>query len=142
MNDIDFEFDLRRRRRGSGFTLLELLVVLAIASMMLAVAAPRMWNWVDASRERAALDILRARLEAMPSETFFSGKTRQVAGAGEAGLTLPEGWQLRLSAPLVYEANGMTGGGRVGVFAGERRLADWQVLAPAGRVTEADAAPR
>ena len=54
-------------------------------------------------------------------------------------LPLPEGWSLRLPAPLRYESNGMTRGGTVDVLAPGRPPRRWRVEPPAGRVRDDDA---
>lgn len=128
--------DARARR---GFTLLELLLVMALAALLTGLVAPRMWQWVEGARLRAGVDAARASLEALPRQAF--GEARRVSvGAGGASLRLPEGWRLELSAPLVYEANGMTTGGRVRLEADRKTVADWIVVPPAGTVRNAEAA--
>lgn len=54
-----------RRRRPVGFTVIELLVVLAAIGLLLAVAAPRYVQHVDAAREVALKHNLRAMREAI-----------------------------------------------------------------------------
>lgn len=117
------------------------MVVMALVGLLTGVVAPRLWQWVDSAQERADLDALQSALQTLPSQTFFAGKSLQVASAPDAGLPLPPGWRLDLPHPLHYEANGMTAGGRVTVWSEERRLAEWQVLSPSGRLIPLDAAP-
>jgi general secretion pathway protein G len=50
-----------RRRRRRGFTLIELMVVLAVIALLLSVAVPRYFNSVDKARE----GVLRADLVTM-----------------------------------------------------------------------------
>ncbi len=51
------------RRTGSGFTLIELIVVLAIVGLLISIAVPRFVGGVDRSREA----VLRQNLSAMRS---------------------------------------------------------------------------
>jgi general secretion pathway protein G len=49
-----------KRRPRDGFTLVELLVVLAIVAVMLTMAIPRYYSQVDASKEAVLRENLRA----------------------------------------------------------------------------------
>jgi len=122
-------------RRAGGFTLLELLLVLMLVALLTGLVAPRMWQWVQGARARAGIDAARAELEALPRRAFAAAQRITVDAARP--LPLPESWRLELAAPLVYEANGMTAGGRVRIRAGNALLADWTVEAPAGTVRDA-----
>lgn len=127
-------------RRQPGFTLLELLVVMALIGLLSGIVAPRLWQWVEGAQHRADLDALQSAVQNLPSQTFFAGHRRTITSAADAGLPLPSDWRLELSNPLDYEANGMTNGGRITVWSGQRRLAIWQVVAPGGRLVPVDAA--
>jgi len=48
------------RRRGSGFTIIELMVVLACIGLLLSIAAPRYVKHIDQAREVALRQDLRA----------------------------------------------------------------------------------
>lgn len=125
-------------RTAGGFTLLELLLVLTLVALLAGLVAPRMWQWVESARVRAGVDSARAELEALPLRAFASAKRVNVNA--KEPLPLPSGWQLELATPLVYEANGMTAGGRLRIIAGSALLADWLVEAPAGTVRDARSA--
>lgn len=131
----------RHSRTGpaGGFTLLELVVVMALLSLMTALAGPRLWTWVDSARDRADVDRVLVSLQSLPSSTYFSGRFREVAGSADLGLELPSGWVLHVQPPLRYEANGMTAGARVILQDGDRIVAAWQVRAPAGEVAPLEA---
>lgn len=55
-----------RRRRAGGFTLIELIVVMAIVALLAGIAAPRYFNAVDKARRsslRSSLAVLRDALD-------------------------------------------------------------------------------
>jgi prepilin-type N-terminal cleavage/methylation domain-containing protein len=125
-------------RAAGGFTLLELLLVLALVALLSGLVAPRMWQWVQGARVRAGVDSARAELEALPRRAFADAKRVRVDA--NSPLVLPAGWRLELAAPLAYEANGMTTGSRVRISADNAVLVDWVVEAPAGTVRAAQPA--
>ncbi len=139
----------RRTARARGFTLIELLLVMALVAAAAGLVAPQLLRWVDGARERTALQALHSALAALPEQAFFAGQAIELGteGAytsmpvGATPLPLPQGWSLRLAAPLRYEANGMTRGGTVDVLAPGRPPVRWRVEPPAGRVREDDALP-
>jgi general secretion pathway protein G len=122
--------------RPRGFTLLELLLVVALVALLSALVAPRVLGWAEAARARSALDELRTVLQAQPALAFHAQQARTVAQV-PADWPLPAGWRIELVAPLHWEANGMAAPGRLRVRAGGDPLADWVLQAPGGEVRAA-----
>jgi general secretion pathway protein G len=122
--------------RPRGFTLLELLLVVALVALLTGIVAPRVLGWAEAARARAALDELRVQLQAQPTLAFHARRAREVARAPD-DWPLPAGWRLELAAPLRWEANGMAAAGRMRIWAGADQLADWVMQAPGGEVRAA-----
>lgn len=122
--------------RPRGFTLLELLLVVALVALLSALVAPRVLGWAEAARARSALDELRTVLQAQPALAFHAQQPRTVAQA-PADWPLPAGWRIELAAPLHWEANGMAAPGRLRIRAGGDQLADWVLQAPGGEVRAA-----
>ncbi len=69
------------RRRAAGFTVIELLVVLAALAVLLSVAAPRYLAHVDQARDTALRHNLRAVREAL--DQFEADRGRSPAGLQE-----------------------------------------------------------
>ena len=65
---------MRSRRPRLGFTLIELMVVLAIVALLLTIAMPRYFQSVDAARESALVQTLKASRDAI--DNFYRDKGR------------------------------------------------------------------
>ncbi len=92
---------------AAGFTLLELLVVLAIAGLLAALAPPAFTQMMDASRYRstvrnvlATLHEVRAQSVAQgrPRQFVFDAEQRRFALDGARWQTIPEAVQLTVLA--------------------------------------------
>lgn len=131
--------DLQRAFPAAGFSLLELLVVLALISFMTALVAPNLKNTVDAvgrSGDRAEVQRLiedlplRARLQAqeirLPAETDLS-----------AMLHFPDGWSVAAVTPLVVRDSGVCEPARLRVRTGDVDE-EWTVAMPDCRVGHAE----
>ncbi len=124
------------RTAWRGFTLLELLMVLALVALVTGLVAPRALAWLEGARERAELDRLHSRLAVQPLLAFHAGQARVFAGP-PADWPVPAGWRLEFAGPLRWEANGMSAPGRVRVWSGPDLLADWVVVTPGGELRAA-----
>ena len=122
-----------------GFSLLEMLVVLALISIMVALVAPRLAGTVRAiasSGERA--ETVRQR-ELLPLLARSQGQPI-VAAADAAlvaeGLAFPDGWRATALDPLRIAANGICQPGRLRVEGGGT-AEEWTLAAPDCRVDPA-----
>ena len=116
-----------------GFTLLELLIVLALIAFMSAMVAPRLQGTYDAiaaSGERA--EVMR-QLERLPLLARAQGAPIDIPkdDAAQLGkrLALPEGWAVRPQQPLRVEAIGVCHASAVRVT-GRGVAEDWTLSAP------------
>jgi len=130
----------RRAPPASGFTLLELLIVLALIAMMAAMVAPRLQRTYDAVARSGERAEARRQLERLPLRARAAGQAIEIpAGDAEAfarQVPLPEGWTMSAPAPLRIEANGICLGGDVAVQA--PGLAEtWRLSAPDCGVADA-----
>lgn len=117
-----------------GFTLLELLIVLALIAFMSAMVAPRLQGTYDAiagSGERA--EVMR-QLERLPLLARAAGTPIDIPkdGAAELGerLALPRGWTVRPLQRLNVEAIGVCHASLVKVT-GRGIAEEWTLSAPA-----------
>ena len=121
-------------RRPPGYTLLELVVVMAILAMATAMAAPAGYRMIRSWQEATAVDDVLQQVSLLPSRVRASGNPLDVAAEGGiAPVTLPEGWTLRATTPLRVLANGACSDAR-GTLATQQQSIDFRILAPFCRV--------
>ena len=126
------------RCRRRGFTLLEILVVLALVALVSGLVAPSAMNALAAARERGLVADVRALLEGLPVQAFREGRQIDVDGAALARqLELPEGWVLQVEGPLVYSDTGICSGGVVRLSAPGGATRSWRIATVSGVVAAA-----
>jgi type IV fimbrial biogenesis protein FimT len=98
----------RRRSLQSGFTLIELMVVISIAAVLAALAAPAFQQLVASQRMRSASFDMVSDLVLARSEALKRGATVQVvpAGVGWVG-----GWTVRLQSLVTLSERNSVGRG-------------------------------
>ena len=103
-------------RRSAGYTLLEMVIVLAVMALATAMVAPASYRMIGTWREAGEVEQVMAQLAALPVKARVDGRELRLQpedGEALAKLVqLPEGWQLKLDAPLRVGANGACGGTR------------------------------
>lgn len=100
------------RSSARGFTLLELVVVLALLGLATALVAPQGFRTIQAWRRATDVDAALGALAALGANAREQGRRlRFEAGPlpADAVGNLPEGWTIELDAPLVVQANGACG---------------------------------
>jgi prepilin-type N-terminal cleavage/methylation domain-containing protein len=125
---------------AGGFTLLELLIVLALVSMVAAMVAPRLQRTYDAvarSGERA--EAVR-QLERLPLLARERGTGIDIAADDAQALTgmlaLPQGWTATPLGPLQVEASGLCHAAKVRV-AGGGSAETWTLAMPDCSIADA-----
>ena len=117
------------RMRHGGFTLLEMIVVLAILGLAAALVGPSMVKSIDTWRRKAAMDVLLDQLRALPGNARNTGKPITISDAtlasAAAPLRIDADWTLSAPKPWSVGANGVCQGGEVvvGNAFGERTIA-------------------
>lgn len=93
-----------------GFSLLELLVVLALIGMLTAVVAPRLQRTYDAIAGSGERDEVHRQLERLPLLARAAGAPIELLVGADAALAarlaLPQGWTVQLLEPVRVEASG------------------------------------
>ena len=132
-----------RARRGCGFTLLELVVVLAIMALVVAFAAVRLRTFVEAWRANAVRDTLFGEVQHLPVLARVAGRRLQItslpAPASSTAdappkLDWPAGWTARFEPPLTINPNGACADSTLLLSDGSHRYSA-QVAAPFCTVT-------
>lgn len=128
------------RAGPAGFSLLELLIVLALVSMMAAMVAPRLQGTYDAIvRTGNRAEAIR-QVERLPLIARDGGRAIEVpaddAGALATLLALPQGWRMQALEALRIEASGLCHSGRIQVEAGGS-TETWTLSAPDCGVADA-----
>lgn len=128
--------------RPSGFTLLELLVVLALVALVTGLVAPAALRGVEAARERGVAADVRALLEGLPVRAFHGGQAMELDAAALRRLLpdLPADWQLQVEPALRYGPSGVAAGATVRLTPPGRAPLDWRVAPLSGEVIEGAAA--
>ena len=105
--------------RQHGFTLLEMIVVLAILGLATAMVAPSAVRGIDSWRRQAAMDALLDQIRALPGEARARGRAISISVAtlksASPPLRIESGWTLSVPVAWKVNANGVCEDGRVEV---------------------------
>lgn len=119
--------------QARGFTLLEMIVVLAILGLATALVAPSALRGIDSWRRQAQVDALLDQIRALPGRARAQGRAIALSDASLAGaqppLVVAPEWRLRVPTPWRVSAAGVCEGGELelGNAYGVRRI---RVAAP------------
>ncbi len=126
-----------RLRLEGGFTLLELLVVLALIGLAAGLALPAASRWLDAVNERGWRQELHAALAALPLNAFGQGRELRLDAKDVRALVedMPSDVAVELSAPLVYSPRGLAAPADVRLRDAQGRVSVYRIEAVTGRVS-------
>ena len=118
-------FRPERRVATSGFTLLELLVVMAVIGLLAAVVSPNLQRLVGSFDRATRRDGLIADVAALSYRAYAIGQSFELANGayaellrdGNPILAVPQGWRVEIDAPIRFGFNGRCSGGRVTLVA-------------------------
>lgn len=127
-----------------GFSLLEMLVVLAILGLAAGLVAPSLFRTVDRVRAAGQRDAIQRLILAMPVIARSEGRaivwSPGAAVSAPAGSAWPEGWQVYPLTPLYVGINGWCSGARLEARGPGERMG-FEVLSPDCRVSWGRDAP-
>lgn len=100
-----------RAMRQRGFTLLEMIVVLAILGLATALVAPAALSGIDSWRRQAAMDLLLDQVRGLPGRARATGETivvsKESLQSAAPPLRIAEGWTLRVEQAFQVAGNGV-----------------------------------
>jgi len=117
------------RRADQGFTLIEVVIAVAILGLAMSFVLPRLTGWVD----RLAFSMRQQQFEDALAE--LGGKARRTGrtillrstdpaanSTDQASIELPSSWTLTVNPPIAFRYDGICTGGtvRLGFPAGEK----------------------
>ncbi len=130
-------------RASQGFTLIEMLVILAVAGLVSALAFPAVERALDQQRFRGGVTAVLAGLSASRADAVRSGETVRFAvdpargeftGIGRMRETLAAGISMTASgSPILFFRDGSSSGGAVSIT-NAKRAARISVDAATGKI--------
>lgn len=116
-------------RRSAGFTLLELIVVLALVGLVIVLAVPNLERLYEGITRKAEQGRILNQIAGLGRVAMLRGRAYAVYGTGENAdearvdrrvlgfepydLEIPDGWEVSLDRPLLVRANGVCLGATV-----------------------------
>lgn len=122
-------------RKNGGFTLIEMVAVMALVSLMAGIALPAMQRWFDSISNRAQLSEVSIQFQRLASRAALLSQTvvlnkdswHDKLSDGEMMLALPEGWSVTSTVPVTFYYSGVCTGGNVDLLGPQQRKVQLQI---------------
>ena len=109
------------RPESRGFTLLELLVVMAVVGLLAGLIAPNLQKLVGSVDRATRRDGLVADIAGLSYRAYSLGQGFELSEAnfgqllrdGNPVLAVPSGWRVAVEQPIRFGFNGLCNGGRL-----------------------------
>lgn len=123
------------RGQNAGFTLIEMVAVMALVAMMSGIAVPAMQRWFDSISARAQLSEVSIQFQRLAARAALLSQTvvlskhswREKMSDGEAALALPEGWAITSEAAVTFFHSGVCDGGSIDLLGPKQRRVQLQI---------------
>ena len=124
-----------RRRAQAGFTLLEMLVVMAIIGLAAATVVPALSRVVAAVRHDGEAQDIVDQLGQLAFRAYSSGTPIVLSEETQKSKTpavveMPSGWVLAIAQPIHFNAMGLCDGGSVAIIAPSGDVTSLRLAAP------------
>jgi len=108
-------FPTHSPRASSGYSLVEVIVVLVLLSLVTSVVIPNISSTLDRFRFRSNQDEVLIQLSGLGYLAYQKQQAIVLYPDDDLGdvLELPEGWAIELEGPIRYQANGICLGGMI-----------------------------
>lgn len=101
----------RNKTLDSGFTLIELVVVIAIMGLLTSVVVPKLYTMERSARHSAQRTAIINEIGNLGYKAFATGKPFKLDK--DSALDIPEGWKILTRQPIRYDFDGICSGGTV-----------------------------
>jgi prepilin-type N-terminal cleavage/methylation domain-containing protein len=98
--------NMKRLRHQSGFTLVELIIVIVIVGTLVAIAVPLYLHYTETCKVREALGMIKAIMTSQKLERIKTSKYYSATGGEASSIFLQKGIDIRDSAHFTYETIG------------------------------------
>ena len=144
----------RRSNAAGGYTLLEMVVVLALLAMATALVAPAGYRMIQTWRDASEVDRVVGELQALSWQARTHGRPLKLAAdetlpnvaledpvdpLARLSTGLPDDWTLKFLAPLQVGANGVCRSSEA-VLQTSRQVIDLEITSPYCRVRRSGSA--
>lgn len=130
------------RMSARGFTLLELLVVLAVVGLLIGLVAPNLQQIVGSIERATRRDTLLSDIAGLSYRAYVLGQEFELSQAGTSRLladgnpvlAVPDGWRVRIEQPIRFGFSGWCSGGSLTLISPDQGAERLQLKAPDCRV--------